>query len=38
VAGGAAEPGKVTYVPSMSMNADYFEDRGAIFIATKNIH
>jgi hypothetical protein len=26
VAGGATEPGKVTYVPSRSMNADYLKN------------
>jgi hypothetical protein len=37
VAEGATERGKVTYVPSVNTNADCFDDRGAMFSATKDI-
>jgi hypothetical protein len=35
---GATEQGKVMYVPSRNMNADYFEGRGATFRAAKVIY
>jgi hypothetical protein len=38
LAGGATENGKVPYVPTRNANADYFEDRGATFSATKDIY
>jgi hypothetical protein len=36
VAGGIAESGKVTYVPSRNTNVDCFEDRGATFSVIVN--
>jgi hypothetical protein len=36
--GGATERVKVTYVPSRNTNADCFQDRGAVFSATKDIY
>jgi hypothetical protein len=35
---GATEHGKVTYVLSRNTNADCFQDRGALFSATKYIY
>jgi hypothetical protein len=38
LAEGATERGKVTYVPSRNTNAGCFQDRGAMFSATKDIY
>jgi hypothetical protein len=38
LAEGATERVKVTYFPRINTNADCFQDRGAMFIATKDIY
>jgi hypothetical protein len=38
VAQGVTERGKVTHVQSRNRNVDYFQDREAVFNATKEIY